>query len=56
MLISPIYRGINVIDVVLDPQLSNLMRKHQKEGVKVHYLPQPISAYADVTRSSCTLV
>ena len=44
------------MDVVLDPQLSNLMRKHQKEGVKVRSLPETFQKQADVMYSSCTLV
>lgn len=28
-------RGLDIIDVVVDPYLSSKMRAHQKEGVKV---------------------
>lgn len=31
-------RGTSLVDVVIDPDLSSLMRAHQKEGVKVSRL------------------
>lgn len=61
--LASICRGYDVIDVVIDPVLSDKMRPHQKEGVKVRFrlspffLPRPLRltfAHSRQCRSLCT--